>query len=181
MVHYNERWLILVSATHSTMMWHISLSAMLLVSDYWVMCLLLSLNWKFCRWGSLVSWPSSLPHWIKQNHRMHQSNQRFIDSDSISKQECTHREQTSADPEDPDFGLWTPGSEAWSASPPKLYHLVLDPCPTPPKISSKSAHKFASNPTDEFQTSSSSSFEFEFELTRTRRKNFCQIFVEWPN
>jgi len=28
------------------------------------------------------------------------------------KQECTHREQTSADPDDPDFGLWTPGSEA---------------------------------------------------------------------
>jgi len=28
--------------------------------------------------------------------------------------------QTSADPEDPDFGLWTPGSEAWSGSPPKL-------------------------------------------------------------
>jgi len=31
---------------------------------------------------------------------------------SICKQECTHREQTSADPDDPDFGLWTPGSEA---------------------------------------------------------------------
>ena len=30
----------------------------------------------------------------------------------IYKQECTHREQTSADPDDPDFGLWTPGSEA---------------------------------------------------------------------
>jgi len=29
-----------------------------------------------------------------------------------AKQECTHREQTSADPADPDFGLWTPGSEA---------------------------------------------------------------------
>jgi len=26
--------------------------------------------------------------------------------------------QTSADPEDPDFGLWTPGSQAWSGSPP---------------------------------------------------------------
>jgi len=25
---------------------------------------------------------------------------------------CTQRAQTSADPEDPDFGLWTPGSEA---------------------------------------------------------------------
>ena len=43
------------------------------------------------------------------------------------------RAQTSADPEDPDFGLWTPGSEAWSGSSPKLYHLVLEPCPTPPK------------------------------------------------
>ena len=30
---------------------------------------------------------------------------------SINKK-CTQREQTSADPEDPDFGLWTPGSEA---------------------------------------------------------------------
>ena len=46
---------------------------------------------------------------------------------------CTQRAQTSADPEDPDFGLWTPGSEAWSGSPPKLYYLVLEPCPTPPK------------------------------------------------
>jgi len=43
------------------------------------------------------------------------------------------RAQTSADPEDSDFGLWTPGSEAWSESPQKLYHLVLEPCPTPPK------------------------------------------------
>ena len=43
------------------------------------------------------------------------------------------RPQTSADPEDPDFGLWTRGCEAWSGSPPKLYHLVLEPCPTPPK------------------------------------------------
>ena len=60
----------------------------------------------------------------------------------------TQRAQTSADPEDPDFGLWTPGSEAWSGSPPKLYHLVLEPCSTPPKKSSKSVHKFASNPTD---------------------------------
>ena len=41
--------------------------------------------------------------------------------------------QTSADPEDPDFGLWTHGSEAGSGSPPKLYYLVLEPCPTPPK------------------------------------------------
>ena len=30
----------------------------------------------------------------------------------ISEQESTQRAQTSADPEDPDFGLWTPGSEA---------------------------------------------------------------------
>jgi len=30
----------------------------------------------------------------------------------IDKQECTHREQTSADPDDPDFRLWTPGSAA---------------------------------------------------------------------
>ena len=38
-----------------------------------------------------------------------------------------------SNPENPDFGLWTPGSEAWSGSPPKLYHLVLEPCPTPTK------------------------------------------------
>jgi len=60
----------------------------------------------------------------------------------------TQRAQTSTDPEDPDFGLWIPGSEAWSGSLPKLYHLVLEPCPTLQKISSKSVHKFASNPTD---------------------------------
>jgi len=30
-----------------------------------------------------------------------------------SNKKCTQRAQTSADPEDPDFGLWTPGSEAW--------------------------------------------------------------------
>ena len=30
---------------------------------------------------------------------------------SINKK-CTQRAQTSANPEDPDFGLWTPGSEA---------------------------------------------------------------------
>jgi len=44
--------------------------------------------------------------------------------------------QTSAEHgnlEDPDFGLWTPRSKAWSGSPPKLYHLVLVPCPTPIK------------------------------------------------
>jgi len=28
------------------------------------------------------------------------------------KTRSTQRAQTSADPEDPDFGLWTPGSEA---------------------------------------------------------------------
>jgi len=45
----------------------------------------------------------------------------------------TQRAQTSAEHgnlEHPDFGLWTDGSEAWPGSPPKLYHLVLEPCPT---------------------------------------------------
>jgi len=53
---------------------------------------------------------------------------------NINQPRCNQREQTSAEhgnPEDPDFGLWTPGSEAWSGWPPKLYHLVLEPCPTP--------------------------------------------------
>jgi len=36
---------------------------------------------------------------------------------SIIKTWSTQRAQTSAVPEDPDFGLWTPGSEAWSGSP----------------------------------------------------------------
>ena len=31
-------------------------------------------------------------------------------NDNITR--STQRAQTSADPEDPDFGLWTPGSEA---------------------------------------------------------------------
>ena len=84
-----------------------------------------------------------------------------------SKESYAQRAQTSADPEDPDFGLWTSGSEAWSGSPPILYHLVLEPCPTPPKnfvkIRSQVAsalwlttwsppyrtdRQFASNPTD---------------------------------
>jgi len=30
----------------------------------------------------------------------------------MNNKKCTQREQTSANPEDPDFGLWTPGSEA---------------------------------------------------------------------
>jgi len=30
----------------------------------------------------------------------------------LTKTRSTQRAQTSADPEDPDFGLWTPGSEA---------------------------------------------------------------------
>jgi len=30
----------------------------------------------------------------------------------IKQESYAQREQTSADPEDPDFGLWTPGSEA---------------------------------------------------------------------
>ena len=54
-------------------------------------------------------------------------------SQHIKQEIYAQRAQTSADPEDPDFGLWTPGSEACSGSPPKLYHLVLEPCPTPPK------------------------------------------------
>jgi len=48
----------------------------------------------------LVFIPSYLWKQLKQNKFLH------------IKQECTHREQTSADPDDPDFGLWTPGSEA---------------------------------------------------------------------
>jgi len=31
---------------------------------------------------------------------------------NIINKKCTQRAQTSADLEDPDFGLWTPGSEA---------------------------------------------------------------------
>jgi len=31
---------------------------------------------------------------------------------AVCKTRRTQRAQTSADPEDPDFGLWTPGSEA---------------------------------------------------------------------
>ena len=69
-----------------------------------------------------------------------------VNNNNNSNKKCTQRAQTSADPEDPDFGLWTPGSEAWSGSPPKLYQLVLEPCPTLQKISSKSVQKFASNP-----------------------------------
>ena len=93
----------------------------------------------------------------KPEQKVHPTTQFFTDWMSFlppkqqcqsRKQECTHREQTSADLEDPDFGLWTTGFEAWSRSPPKLYHFVLEPCPTPPKISSKSIHEFASNPTD---------------------------------
>jgi len=49
------------------------------------------------------------------------------------KTRYAQRAQTFADPEDPDFRLWTPRSEAWSGSPPKLYHLVHESCPTPPK------------------------------------------------
>jgi len=30
----------------------------------------------------------------------------------VKNKKCTQRAQTSADPEDPDFGLWTPGSVA---------------------------------------------------------------------
>ena len=41
-----------------------------------------------------------------------QQRSKFFFKQNNDQQECTHREQTSADPEDPDFGLWTPGSEA---------------------------------------------------------------------
>ena len=45
--------------------------------------------------------------------RGHLGNSRVLDAmlESLVKQESTQRAQTSADPEDPDFGLWTPGSE----------------------------------------------------------------------
>ena len=64
-------------------------------------------------------------------------------TDDRTKQECTHREQTSADPEDPDFGLPDPKRDpdrhqnciTWSLS----HALSLQ------KISSKSIHKFVSN------------------------------------
>jgi len=58
-----------------------------------------------------------------------------------NKREYAQTEQTSAEhgmtqlvsnTEDPDFGLWTPGFEAWSGLPPKLYHSVLEPCPSYP-------------------------------------------------
>ena len=40
-------------------------------------------------------------------------NRKDLNKISIYKQEIyAQRAQTSADPEDPDFGLWTPGSEA---------------------------------------------------------------------
>jgi len=41
------------------------------------------------------------------------------------------RAPTSAHPEYPYFGLWTPVSEASSVSPPKFDHFVLEPCPIP--------------------------------------------------
>ena len=73
--------------------------------------------------------------------------------------------------EDPDFGLWTPGSEAWSGSPPKLYHLVLEPWPTPKKISSKSIHKFASNPTDR-QTNRQTDRQTDKQTNRPHQPSF---------
>ena len=82
---------------------------------------------------------------------IYQSISLFVSEWIKHKTRSTQRAQTSAEhgnPEDPDFGFWTPGSEAWSGSPPKLYHLVLEPCPTLQKISSKSVHKFSCNPTD---------------------------------
>ena len=70
-------------------------------------------------------------HWFFYINSRHQY--PVCKTQNNRNKKCTQRAQTSADPEDPDFGLWTPGSEAWSGSPPKLYHLVLEPCPTPPK------------------------------------------------
>jgi len=37
---------------------------------------------------------------------MHISNVHAKHRNNIFEQECTHREQTSADPDNPDFGLW---------------------------------------------------------------------------
>ena len=51
-------------------------------------------------------------------------------------------------PVNPDFGLRTHGSGRWSGSSPKCIPLVPGPCPTPPKMSSKSVHNFFSYPTD---------------------------------
>jgi len=35
-----------------------------------------------------------------------------LENQLLLNKKCTQRAQTSADPEDLDFGLWTPGSEA---------------------------------------------------------------------
>jgi len=50
----------------------------------------------------------------KYEQRPNQSKEREnnIDVKNNANKKCTQRAQTSADPEDPDFGLWTPGSEA---------------------------------------------------------------------
>jgi len=85
---------------------------------------------------------TSTSDWIHVPHR-----KCTQDDKNIMQQEGTQRAQTSADPEDPDFGLWTPRSEAWSGSPPQLYYLVSHALLFQ-KISSKSVHKFASNLTD---------------------------------
>jgi len=63
-------------------------------------------------------------------HEVELCNALFHSQHIIKKEIYAQRAQTSADP---DFGLWTPRSKAWSGSLPKLYHLVLEPCPTPPK------------------------------------------------
>jgi len=41
-----------------------------------------------------------------------QENVELNEEIETSETRSTERTQTSADPEDPDFGLWTPGSEA---------------------------------------------------------------------
>jgi len=74
-----------------------------------------------------------------------------------------------SNPEDPDFGLWTPGSEAWSGSPPKLYTWSLSHALPLQKNSPKSVHKFASNPTDR-QT------DRQTERQTDRTKNITSFF-----
>jgi len=65
---------------------------------------------------------------------------------------CTQRAQTSTDPEDPDGGFRTLVSRIQSVIRIATKIVSLGPwaiCPIPlQKISSKSVHKFASNPTD---------------------------------
>jgi len=49
---------------------------------------------------------------VTDNVPRHKARAADCNSWSAQSTRSTQRAQTSADPEDPDFGLWTPGSEA---------------------------------------------------------------------